>query len=302
MLIAFLLIVTFASLALSAGLLTYVLRLTREERDRSEARAASLEQALGGAKPLERWSPQMTFASDVATREAVAEESAASDLEHKPRFADDASSAEASIFAAHAASVDALTFPAGAAGAAAVDTPPVSRPMFGAHAAADESSAPDEKARVPRAILVPAAGVLVVALIAGLAMSVVWAHNRASGTTQATAQESTGAPLELVALKHERVGDSLHISGVVRNPQEGRVMKGLAAVAFLFDRDGNYLSSDRAALDYVQLQPGEESPFSIAVPSAVGVSRYRVTFRTDAGIVAHVDRRSDPPVVPAASR
>jgi len=52
----------------------------------------------------------------------------------------------------------------------------------------------------------------------------------------------------------------------------------------------------------VQLQPGEESPFSIAVPSAAGVSRYRVTFRTDAGIVAHVDRRSDPPVVPAASR
>jgi hypothetical protein len=174
--------------------------------------------------------------------------------------------------------------------------------MFGAHAEADESSAADMRARVPRAILVPAVGVLVVALIAGLAMSVVWAHNRASGTTQATAQESTGAPLELVALKHERVGDSLHISGVVRNPQEGRVMKGLAAVAFLFDRDGNYLSSDRAALDYVQLQPGEESPFSIAVPSAVGVSRYRVTFRTDAGIVAHVDRRSDPPVVPAASR
>jgi len=299
MLIAFLLIVTFASLALSAGLLTYVLRLTREERDRSEARAASLEQALGGPKPLERWSPQMTFASDVATRDVVAEVPAASDLRHGPRLEDAAASAEASSFAAHAAAVDALTLPGGAA---AVDTPAVSRPMFGAHASGDESSAPDVKARVPRAILVPAAGVLVVALIAGLAMSVVWAHNRTSGTTQATAQESTGAPLELVALKHERVGDSLHISGVVRNPQEGRVMKGLAAVAFLFDREGNYLSSDRAALDYVQLQPGEESPFSIAVPSAVGVSRYRVTFRTDAGIVAHVDRRSDPPVVPAASR
>ncbi len=175
--------------------------------------------------------------------------------------------------------------------------------MFGTQAAsADDPSAADVRARVPRALLVPAVGVLVVALIAGLALSVVWAHNRTSGTTQATAQESTGAPLELVALKHERAGDGLHISGVVRNPQDGRVVKGLAAVAFLFDRDGNYVSSDRAPLDYVQLQPGEESPFSIAVPSAVGVSRYRVTFRTDAGIVAHVDRRSDPPVVPAASR
>jgi hypothetical protein len=144
--------------------------------------------------------------------------------------------------------------------------------------------------------------VLVVAVIGGLALGGVWAHNRIAGTTQAATQAPTGTPLELVALKHERVGDGLHISGVVRNPQDGRPVKGLAAVAFLFDRDGNYLSSDRAPLDYVQLQPGEESPFSIAVPSAAGVSRYRVTFRTDAGIVAHVDRRNDPPVVPAASR
>jgi hypothetical protein len=290
MLIALLLIVTFVSLAVSAGLLTYVLRLTREERDRSDARAAALEQALGGAKPLERWSPEMTFASDVVKQDAAGESSAARDLGH------------ASAPPAFAAPVAAPDTPASAFVAGSV-TPAASRPMFGVHESEPDLSAPDAKPRVPRALLVPAAGVLVVALIAGLALSVVWARSRTTDTTQATAQDSTaGAPLELVALKHERVGDGLHISGVVRNPQDGRLQKGLAAVAFLFDRDGNYLSSDRAPLDYVQLQPGEESPFSIAVPSAAGVSRYRVTFRTDAGIVAHVDRRSDPPVVPAASR
>lgn len=288
MLIAFLLIVTFASLALSAGLLTYVLRLTREERDRSEARAASLEQALGGVKPIERWSPEMTLASDAAKWDVAREDSAARDLTY---------ASDSSAFAAHAAE-DPFT-----PGPASVERPAAFSSMFGTQAAsADDPYAADVRTHVPRALLVPAVGVLVVTLIAGLALSVVWAHNRTSGTTQATAQESTGAPLELVALKHERAGDGLHISGVVRNPQEGRVVKGLAAVAFLFDRDGNYVSSDRAPLDYVQLEPGEESPFSIAVPSAVGVSRYRVTFRTDAGIVAHVDRRSDPPVVPAASR
>ena len=264
MLIAFLLIVTFASLALSAGLLTYVLRLTREERDRSEARAAALEQALAAShpiaashpvatsepiplpepaaatKPLELWSPEMTFAEEAARREAAQKEAP---------FA-----------------LSALYEP------------------------------------TPRArFVVPAVGVLAVALIGGLGIAAVWTRSQVTGTA-AAAQESTGAPLELVSLKHERVGDGLHISGVVRNPQDGRLLKGLAAVAFLFDRDGNYLSSDRAPLDYIQLQPGEESPFSIAVPSAAGVSRYRVTFRTDAGIVAHVDRRSDPPVVPAASR
>jgi hypothetical protein len=270
MLIAFLLIVTFASLALSAGLLTYVLRLTREERDRSEARAAALEQALGTPpEPLERWSPEQTFASDVAKSPLAP-------------VALDAPYAPDAPFAPYA---------------------PVTSPsFFGTHAGGDETALVDEKSSVPRAILVPAVGVLVVALIGGLGIGVVWTRNHLSGSTKAAAQESTGAPLELVSLKHERVGDGLHISGVVRNPQDGRVVKGLAAVAFLFDRDGNYLSSDRAPLDYVQLLPGEESPFSIAVPSAAGVSRYRVTFRTDAGIVAHVDRRNDPPVVPAASR
>jgi hypothetical protein len=282
--------VTFASLALSAGLVTYVLRLTREERDRSEARAASLEQALGGVKPLERWAPEMTFASDAAMRDVLREDFAAPDPDQ---------ALANSAVGAHVPSADSPFAP----GRASVDRPAAFASMFGAQVSgADDPSAADAKALVPRAILVPAAGVLVVALIAGLAMSVAWAHSRTTGTTQATSQESTGAPLELAALKHERAGDGLHISGVVRNPQDGHPVKGLVAVAFLFDRDGNYLSSDRAPLDYVQLAPGEESPFSIAVPSAVGVSRYRVTFRTDAGIVAHVDRRSDPPVVPAASR
>src|SRR5262245_17234264 len=69
MLIAFLLLVTFASLALSAGLLAYVLRQTREERDRSDARAAALEQALRARVPLERWSPDLTFTSAAAAHE-----------------------------------------------------------------------------------------------------------------------------------------------------------------------------------------------------------------------------------------
>src|SRR6476646_5211128 len=96
MLIAFLLIVTFAAMALSAGLLTYVLRLTREERDRSEERAASLEQALGGVKPIEPWS-EMTFASDAAKRDVERHDSAAWDLDQ---------ASATSAFAAHAASAD----------------------------------------------------------------------------------------------------------------------------------------------------------------------------------------------------
>src|SRR4029079_14406892 len=118
MLIAFLLIVTFAALALSAGLLTYVLRLTREERDRSEARAASLEQALGGVKPLERWSPEMTFAPGAA-HDVVHDDFAARDL--------DQASATSNL-AAHAALADNPFTP----GAPSVDRPSAFSSMFGA--------------------------------------------------------------------------------------------------------------------------------------------------------------------------
>jgi hypothetical protein len=271
MLIAFLLIVTFGSLALSAGLLTYVLRLTREERDRSDARAAALEQALRAQVPLERWAPDLNLGSAAAAHDHAQlppEPSVSADppfvSDTDPPFGSDTYESRPEVFS--------QTFDATA-----------------------------ERGRRPyRSLATAAIGVLVIGVVGGLALGVVSARNRISTTMQAA--QSAAAPLELVSLKHERSGSSLVISGVVRNPQDGRPVNGLAAVAFLFDHAGNYVSSGRSALDYTQLHPGDESPFSISVPSAAGVSRYRITFRTDAGIVPHVDRRTDPPVVPAASR
>ena len=64
-----------------------------------------------------------------------------------------------------------------------------------------------------------------------------------------------------------------------------------SVVVFAFDAKGNYISSSRAAVDFVSLKPGDESPFVVSMPSTSGVSRYRVTFRTDAGVVRHVDKR-----------
>jgi hypothetical protein len=141
-----------------------------------------------------------------------------------------------------------------------------------------------------------------VAVVALLLGGLFVASRSTSRGTQAAATARTTEPLELVSLKHERQGDGIVITGVVRNPPDGQPISRLAAVAFLFDRQGNYLSSSRSLLDYTQLRPGEESPFSIAVPSAASVGRYRISFRTDDGIVPHRDRRSDPPAMPAASR
>ena len=50
---ALLVVVTLVSLALAGALLVYVLKLSREERDRSEARAAALAELLEAQAPSE---------------------------------------------------------------------------------------------------------------------------------------------------------------------------------------------------------------------------------------------------------
>jgi hypothetical protein len=100
------------------------------------------------------------------------------------------------------------------------------------------------------------------------------------------------APLELLALAHEREGDTLTVRGTIRNPASGSEMNRLTAVVFLFDRDGGFLSSGRAAVESPALIPGGESTFVVTIAAAGDVARYRVSFRSGDQIVSHVDKRS----------
>lgn len=101
----------------------------------------------------------------------------------------------------------------------------------------------------------------------------------------------TQAPIELMSMGHVRERDSFTVRGLVRNPRGGDVIDHVSAVVFVFDRQGNYITSSRAPLDAVTLDPGGESPFVVSVPGAGDVGRYRVTFRTELGVVRHIDRR-----------
>jgi hypothetical protein len=217
---ALLVAVTFGALGLAGALLFYVLRLTREERDRSDARAAALTELIGEGRS-DAWS--------------------ATDGPDAP---------------------DAI----------------VRAPMFG-------SAAADVQGTTPGWLLVPAIGVLVV----GLAITGIYVWNRPDMATAAAPAASV--PLELVSLRHERQGDTLIVSGLVRNPHAGQTITGLSAVAFTFDRQGTFLTSGRVQLDFPQLGAGDESPFAISVPQSAGVGRYRVSFRTEDGVVPHLDRR-----------
>jgi hypothetical protein len=101
------------------------------------------------------------------------------------------------------------------------------------------------------------------------------------------------APLELVSMRHERIGDELRVWGLVRNPRTGGIVTRISAVVFAFNRAGGFIGSGRAGVDFITLEPGDESPFVVTVAGAGEVGRYRVSFRTDTGVVRHVDRRAD---------
>jgi len=139
--------------------------------------------------------------------------------------------------------------------------------------------------------LAMAATVLFVALLAGLVWSIT--GNRTSTGAAAVAAQS---PLELVSLRHDRQVSRLAVSGLVRNPLVGRPIERLSAVVFLFDQQGSFITSAKAPLDFVKLGAGDESPFVVSMDAPANVARYRVSFRTDDGIVPHIDRRGAPPI------
>jgi hypothetical protein len=101
----------------------------------------------------------------------------------------------------------------------------------------------------------------------------------------------TNAPLELVALGHERDADSLTVRGVLRNPASGKELGQLTAVVLLFNHDGGFVASGRAAVQAPTLEPGGETTFVITIPGVADVERYRVSFRIEDRVVPHVDVR-----------
>lgn len=111
--------------------------------------------------------------------------------------------------------------------------------------------------------------------------------------------ESKSSSLELLSMTHSQDGETLTVTGLVRN-SGGRAVQGIAAVVFAFDRSGSLVTSGRAQLDDSTIGPGDQSPFQVVVPHAGDVGRYRVSFRTEAGIVRHVDRRHETKPLPEA--
>ena len=144
-----------------------------------------------------------------------------------------------------------------------------------------------------RRVAAIAAGVVIVL---GAGMTFVTARStRHPAPASAAPVANADVPLELLALEHDRDGDRLIVRGLVRNPVNGAERRGLSAFVLLYRADGRFLASGRAPVPLAVLAPGETTPFVVSVTGADDVERFRLSFRTNARVEPHVDRRAHQP-------
>ena len=170
------------------------------------------------------------------------------------------------------------------------EAPKASEPIAGPFLSATTSDGHGQRA------LAVAASVLFVILVTGGYFALYGNSNGNGSGDEVASSAAASTPLELISLRHERQDGRLAITGLVRNPVGGQTLDKLAAVAFVFDREGAFLTSARVGVDFTQLAPGDESPFVIRLDAPSHVARYRVSFRTEAGLVPHIDRRGQEPI------
>lgn len=114
----------------------------------------------------------------------------------------------------------------------------------------------------------------------------------APSANRAPAPDGQRAPIELMTLRYAQHDSSLTVTGLVRNPRGSAPIAHVVATVVVYGEGGGVLSNGRAALDFVTLGPGDQSPFVVTVPVTAPVARYRVGFRTEDGrVIVHVDKR-----------
>lgn len=307
----FLFAITGISLAIALLMTVAAWRLRRVERERSAARVAALAAAATNAEdefPSEQAIPRAARRAEaMVTREpAVARDAATVDSAHAYPERSRAMAVNEVRPAAPWAPARVSVFPAESHEARFneapdrmrdVAAPAVSRStdarasmsdgFLGSAVAAPASGGPQ------RSLAYAACALFLVIVTGGYFTLFGGASNQVSAAAGASA---TATPLELVSLRHERQGPRLSITGLVRNPVKGATADHLTAVVFLFDQQSAFLTSARANIDVTRLTPGDESPFVIALDAPANVARYRVSFRTDSGVVPHVDRRGQEPI------
>ena len=260
----FLLIVTLSSMLLAAIMSLVAWRMAAEERRRSEARVAALAAEIHAPIAAASSGQQPTaYRAEAGSRAETTRLASFPAARRAPRWDDPIHDLQLRPERSESADLFVNRQPSG------------NGPRFAAVAFA--------------AAIVAAAAIASVVIAGRRGTPAVASPTPAVRDNGAVAAQA--APLELVALGHQRDGDRLTVRGVVRNPPAGTTFGDLAAVVFVFDADGGFVTSGRSTIDERSLTPSGESTFVVAVPDAGAVSRYRVSFRSGDRIVPHVDKR-----------
>ena len=272
-----LVIVTLLSLGMAASLSVVVWRMLRDERRRSDARVLALSRLAAQPDSAPRVPPRRLDPSRIAA-------------------------AAPGVPAAKAPVADPLDLPLHPNPEPVRPSPLASRPSI---AVAPMFAGRQAPSAWGSRLLVMAALTLVAASVVLFALTMQTRSATARRVPpRGTASAANAAPpsLELLSLRDARQGDTLTISGTVRNPRGASALNRVTVTAIAFDAGGAYLASGRALLDVTALAPGDESPFVVTVPSAQRVARYRIAFRgEDGAVIAHTDRRQSTPVADATT-
>lgn len=279
--------ITIVSLVVALVMSVAAWRVTRDEKKRSAARVSALSIAAAEGEPKGS-SPH--YGSLPQTANPIGFELRTERVIAKAPWASPPSTAQPSP----AATVASLRTPATPAALplnqpARFDAPRISEPRI-SHASGFLGATEVQREEGGRQRSLAFAAVFLFVVLSG---GLVFMMSGPRGTSAAAV--GPNSPLELVSLSHQRQNNKLAVSGLVRNPAAGKPIEHLSAVVFLFDKMGTFVASSRANVDFLKLGAGDESPFVVSLEAPATVARYRVSFRTDEGIVPHIDRRADAP-------
>ena len=177
--------------------------------------------------------------------------------------------------------------------AAALDDPLWDTPWAVEETAGDMPARQTVSFTVPEEVhssRIPAFAVAAIVVLSASAILVIGMNS--GGRSARHAAPVKASSIELVSMRHALDGETLIVSGLVRNPA-ATATPALSAVVSVVGRDGQIVARGESPLDPAMLEPGKETNFRVSVPRVSDPGRYRVAFVNGSHIVPHVDRRVD---------
>ena len=106
----------------------------------------------------------------------------------------------------------------------------------------------------------------------------------AQPSTSPTPAPPAAPPADVIALISARgyeseSGSYWYVEGQVKN-LSGESLKNVQAVATWYTKDGTFVSSDNALIEYNPILPGQTSPFKTITRGNPAMSRYSVSFKS----------------------